>query len=62
MNMSAVKPRYSKDLGTMKIILLYRVSCYIRVKKRYKELDHEKTLVIKGFCYMRSLYNEVPLY
>ena len=44
--------------------LLYQVSHYIRVKKqRYiKSWDQENYLVIRGFCYIRPLYNEVPLY
>ena len=29
-----VEPRYNENLGTMKITLLYRVSCYIRGKKK----------------------------
>ena len=28
-----VEPRYNEDLGTMKITLLYQVSCYIKVQK-----------------------------
>ena len=43
----------------MKITLLYQVSHYIRV--RNKELGPAK-LPIRGFCYIRLLYNEVPLY
>ena len=30
---STVEPLYNEDLGSMKITLLYQVSCYIRVKK-----------------------------
>ena len=33
MNLDTVEPRYNKDFGTMKITLLYQVSCYIRVTK-----------------------------
>ena len=29
-----VEPHYNKDLGTVKITLLYQVSCYIIVKKK----------------------------
>ena len=29
---NTVEPLYNEDLGTMKITLLYQVSCYIRVK------------------------------
>ena len=59
-----VEPRYNEVRGTMKITLLYRVSHYIRVKKlrNIKSWDQENYLVIRGFCYIRPLYNEVPLY
>ena len=50
-----MEPRYNNDLGTMKITLLYQVSRYIRVKN--KELGPAKLP-----CYIRPLYNEVPLY
>ena len=48
----------------MKITLLYQVSHYIRVKKQrnIKSRDQQNYLVIRGFCYIRPLYNEVPLY
>ena len=48
----------------MKITLLYQVSHYIRVKKQrnIKRGDQQSHLVIRGFCYIRPLYNEVPLY
>ena len=61
---SIVEPRYDKVLGTMKITLLYQVSHYIRVKKQrnLKSWDQQNYLVIRGFCYIRPLYNEVPLY
>ena len=51
-------------LGTMKITLLYQVSHYIRVKKQrnIKSWDQQNYLVIRGCCYIRPLYNEVPLY
>ena len=51
-------------LGTMKITLLYQVSLYIRVKKQrnIKSWDQQNYLVIRGFCYIRPRYNEVPLY
>ena len=59
---STVEPRYNEVLGTMKITLLYEVSHYIRVKKRnIKSWDQQNYLVIRGFCYIRPLYNEVPL-
>ena len=59
-----VKPYYNEVLGTMKITLLYQVSHYIRVKKQrdIKSWDQQNYLVIRGFCYIRPLYNEVPLY
>ena len=59
-----VEPRYNKDLGTMKNTLLYQVSHYIRLKKlrNIKSWDQQNDLVIRGFCYIRPLYNEVPLY
>ena len=49
----------------MKITLLYiRFLTTIRVKKQrnIKSLDQQNDLVISGFCYIRPLYNEVPLY
>ena len=57
-----VEPRYNEVLGTMKITLLYQVSHYIRVKKQrnIKSWDQQNYLVIRGFCYIRPLYNEVP--
>ena len=60
---NTVEPRYNEVLGTMKITLLYQVSHYIRVKNRnIKSWDQQNYLVIRGFCYIRPLYNEVPLY
>ena len=61
---STVEPRYNEVLGTMKITLFYQVSHYIRVKKQrnIKRWDQQNYLVIRGFCYIRPLYNEVPLY
>ena len=48
----------------MTITLLYQVSHYIRVKKQrnIKSWDQQNYLVIRGFCYIRPRYNEVPLY
>ena len=59
-----VEPRYNEVLGTTKITLLYQVSHYIRVKKQrnMKSWDQQNYLVIREFCYIRPLYNEVPLY
>ena len=60
---TTVEPCYNDVLGTMKITLLYQVSHYIRVKNRnIKRWDQQNYLVIRGFCYIRPLYNEVPLY
>ena len=62
-DIDTVEPRYNEVLGTMKITLLYQVSHYIRVKKQRntKSWDQQNYLVIRGFCYIRPLYNEVPL-
>ena len=59
-----MEPLYNEVIGTMKSTLLYQVSPYIRVKKQrnIKSWDQQNYLVIKGFCYIRPLYNEVPLY
>ena len=64
MLLGTVEPRYNEVLGTMKIILLYQVSHYIRAKKlrNIKSWDQQNYLVIRGFCFIRPLYNEVPLY
>ena len=61
--LNTVEPRFNEVLGTMKITL-YQVSLYIRVKKQrnIKSWDQQNYLVIRGFCYIRPLYNEVPLY
>ena len=58
-----MEPRYNEVLGTMKITLLYQIS-HIRVKKQrnIKSWDQQNYLVIRGFYYIRPLYNEVPLY
>ena len=59
-----VETRYNEVPGTMKITLLYQVSHYIRVTKQrnIESWDQVNYLVIRGFCYIRPLYNEVPLY
>ena len=44
-NSFTVEPPYNEDLGTMKITLLYQVSCYTRVtnkKKKSRELGPGK--------------------
>ena len=62
--MYTVEPLYNEVLGTMKITLLYQVSHYIGVKKQrnIKSWDQQNYLVIRGLCYIRPRYNEVPLY
>ena len=61
---NTTEPRYNEVLGTIKITFLYQVSHYIRVKKQrnIKRLDQQNDLVIRGYCYIWPLYNEVPLY
>ena len=58
-----MEPLYNEVLGTMKITLLYQVSHYIRVirQRNIKSWDQQNYLVIRGFCYIRPRYNEVPL-
>ena len=60
---NTVEPRYNEVLGSMKITLLYQVSHYIRVNKQrtIKSWDQQNYLVIRGFCYIRPLYNKVSL-
>ena len=59
-----VEPPYNEVLGTMKITLSYQVSRYIRVKiqRNTKSRDQQNDLATRGFCYIRPLYNEAPLY
>ena len=55
----------TRSLGPWKLgTLLYQVSHYIRVEKQrnIKSWDQQNYLVIRGFCYIRPLYNEVQLY
>ena len=56
-----VEPHYNKDIGTMKITLLYHVSWYIGYKQRnIKSWDQRNYLVIRGFCYtVETLYNKI---
>ena len=58
-----MEPRYNEVLGTMKISLLYQ-AFHIRIEKQrnIKIWDQQNYLVIRGFCYIRPRYNEVPLY
>ena len=53
-----VKLRYNADLGIMKITLLYPVS-HIRVKAKKCKIYLDTC--VRGFCYIRPLYNEVPV-
>ena len=53
-----VKPRYKEALETMKITLLYQG----KKPKNIMSWDQQNYLVIRGFCYILPLYNEVPLY
>ena len=59
-----MEPHYNEDLGTLKITLLYQVSHDIMVKQQrnIKRWHQQNYLLIRGFCYIRPLYNEVPLY
>ena len=54
-----MKPRYNEALGTMKLTLIYQGK---KQKYMYKSWDQQNDLVIRGFCYIRPLYNKVPLY
>ena len=55
---NTVEPRYNEVLGTMKITSLYQG----KKQRNIKSWDQQNYLVIRGFCYIRPLYNEVPLY
>ena len=59
-----VEPRCGEVLGTMRIALLCRVSHCVGVKKQrtLKSWDQRGCLVVGGFCCVRPLYGEVPLY
>ena len=62
-----VEPHFDEDPVTMKMTMyMYRVSCYIRVKKTPRDIKsweyHQHSLVIREFCYIRALHSEVPLY
>ena len=60
---STVEPPYNEVIGTMEITLLYQISRYQGKKQgNIKSWDHQNDLAIRGFCYIRPLYNEVPLY
>ena len=51
-----VEPHYNEDLEIMRMILLYQVSRFIRVKKKNKSWDLQNYLVIRGFCYISDLF------
>ena len=59
-----VEPHYDEVLGIIKVGFLCQDSHYITVKKQrnIKSWDQQGCLVVGGFCYIRPLYNEVPLY
>ena len=50
------------SLGPWKLSLLYSGFSYQGKKKNIKRWDQQNYFVIRGFCYIRPLYNEVPLY
>ena len=52
----------TRSLGPWKLPCYNQVSHYIRVKKQRNIKSWDQHLVIKGFYYIRPLYNEVPLY
>ena len=56
---NTVEPCYNENLGTMKITLLYQGK---KTKKCKELMDLQNDHVIRGFCYIRPLYKEVPLY
>ena len=59
------KPRYNEVLGTYENYLVISGFSLYQGKKKYiyiNSWDQQKFLVIRGFCYIRPLYNEVPLY
>ena len=73
---STVEPLYNEVLGIMKITMLYQVSgpnsLYFFVfypdipyqgkkQRNIKSWDQQNDLVIRGFCYIRPLYNEFSL-
>ena len=63
-NITTVDPRCDEVLGTMKIALLYRDSHCVRLKgqRDIRSWSQQGDLVVRGFCYIRPLYSEVPLY
>ena len=59
---NTVEPRYNEDLGTMKITLYRFLDIRVKKQRNIKNWEQQNYLVIRGFCYIRPLYNEVPLY
>ena len=59
-----VEPLYNEVIGTMKITFVISSFSLYQGKetKIYKSWDQQNYLVIRGFCYIRPRYNEVPLY
>ena len=66
--MSSVKitvvPRCSGVLGAMEVALLYRVSHCVRARRQggVEGWGQRGCLVVGGFCCIRPLCDEVPLY
>ena len=60
-----VEPCYNKDLGTMKITLLYQVSHHIRVRnnthRNIKSWDQQNYQVARVVLYSTSLYSGTSL-
>ena len=56
----------TRSLGPWKLpnLVISGFLLYIRVKiqRNIKSWDQQNDLVIRGFCYIRPLYSEVPLY
>ena len=56
---------YNEVLGTIKItVVIFRffIISVVQKQRNIKSWDQQSYLVIRGFCYLRPLYNEVPLY
>ena len=56
-NPYTVEPCYNMDLGTMKFT--FRFLIILELKESW---DQQNNLVIRGFCEIQPLYNEVLLY
>ena len=59
-----VEPRCNGVLGTMEVALLYRVSHCVRARRQgnVESWGQRGYLVMGGFCCIRPLCDEVPLY